>query len=490
VESEFYVVNLVKSDEEARSLVSKFLGLPAALTGDQVVNALAQRRTIWNLTLRLRCNPSEVFSALRRLLDRTQTPIDPLTNDDFYWLMSQVGRDAIGQLLRCSPDEALQRLFAPEQIAQLLMQAGVASEQEVQTAGSDSGSLLNRFLSKEAHPRIEEFSGTGNRWELLHELLRDQARQELAQALNSSQEEILRYLVAHIKASTQAEPTHVSRAAFGQGEGFDFIGLSKLRGLMHRFQYALIEMAKSQAAAAKGRLPGFRVAALLPAMILFHTGRQFKAALEEMLGTTQPLRQMGFRVEPLEAAGMAGRPKTSRATEPMKASIPELVLKEAPLDTQAVEGMEGREVVVRYHSPQTQQPVEILRLRGLKREDADHIQQHLPRKVGDLTLAGITLLDRVLNTQFPLFSRWKRKLREALARPNDLKSIDDAFVQCFVLSGAGLDPGAVDRNLKVCTYIKTDYSPTARVEFPKSARDIVELLQAEYSRQGQDLKLV
>ena len=38
--SEFYVVNLVRTDEEARGIVAGHIGLPASLTNEQVLGQL------------------------------------------------------------------------------------------------------------------------------------------------------------------------------------------------------------------------------------------------------------------------------------------------------------------------------------------------------------------------------------------------------------------------------------------------------------------
>ena len=452
---------------------------------------------MWNLALHLHCNPSDVFVELQRTLDKDLIQIETLTDEDFYWLMWNENRNLLGILLRCPPGETLQRLFDSDQLLQMLVKAGIVTEKENMNWRGDSEWLLGVFLSKEAYHRLAEFSGTSDRWSLLRDLLRDQARQELARSLNCSPADPLPHLIAYVKNSTQSASKPKRAGAFGKGEVLDFIGISKLRTLVHVMQFALLELSKSLADTASGRLASYNTPRNLPGLINFYIGRRFKSALESTLTLDQTLRQMDFKIESVYSPGKQESPSGRNAQPYPQAGIPPQPADPEFNKNPVMAAINARDdgagfvdVTIQYRSTKSWESVEIIHIRDVNQADAEHIQNYLPKTIGDLSSIGINLRERLLNTRIPEFSVWKRRLREAIGKANNLDEIDEAFVQCFVLSGASLKPHLTAPNLIVEPNLETGFDPSVCVEFPLALSQIAANLEAEYASQGRRLNKI
>ena len=473
MDSEFYVVNLVRTDAEARGIVAGHIGLPASLTNEQVLGQLVQREALLDAMSWLNCDEARVFVELRRRLDQAQCarhpePVDTLDEEDLRWLLGDPGRVIVGELLNCPPSVSLQSLFNNHLLAQSLIWATVLARSEA--SGMDSEELLYKLLEPASRPKLTAWSGTSDPWEWLITVLRQEAEQKLAGEFACREGDVLRYLIASIKMPQTGDRATVPSEDFGEGRVLDFIGLSKLRVLMRRFEYSLLQQATSDADLGKARLPACRVPLLLPALIRFYAGREFKAALEALLSTVEPLRRMGGHPEPSPGAAASQDDRLEAVIERDEYGTDEVA------------------VVIRCSPEPGGSPVEILRLLRCSSDNAEHIKQHLPATVGQLSRAGETLPDRVLNTLLPLASPALRTLREAIGAADDPEAVDDAFVQCFLLSGASLSATTVAPQLELKGDINTGTPPSARVEFPQSAQDIAARLREDYAREGKRLR--
>jgi hypothetical protein len=464
MKNEFYIIHLIRSNEEARCQIAMSLGLPPGLPWQQLFLHLNHNDFLRDMSTRFGCKESEVFTALRQIIEQNHVRIKPLTTDDFYWLSWRGGRTTISGLLRCPVGEALQRLFDSEQLEHLLQDAGVVDEQQMKEFRGDSERLLNKFLSRDASRKLGDYWGSSNRWEILEVMLHDQARQELSWVLNCPLRDVLTHLVARIRENYQGEPLKSQKLVFGEGKGFDFIALSKLRSICTRLERTIFESSRQFADFAKSRLLGYRIAGDLPALINYYIGGYFKSALEDILYSKQPLRLLEF----------------SKATTSPDMNLPETAILQ--IVSEPVLGNSEKVDVIIQCRTHDSQPVQVLKLSEVGTKDIQHLQSHLPRTIGDLPQIGATLSERLLNTFFPLAPGWRKSLREAISKQGDDNLIDEAFVQCFVLSGGSLSPKLIAPNLPVSENIRIDHSPDTHVEFPKTPKDIAEILQIDYER--------
>jgi len=239
--------------------------------------------------------------------------------------------------------------------------------------------------------------------------------------------------------------------------------------LLHLYRYRLIEEAKSQAHRAKSRLPGCRTPAGLPPAIEYYISGDFRSALQDLLSSKEALR------------GICSFEKIGSLEQAPRDARIELV----PMTREGDELAAGVWCV----EDQSRKRTEVLRLRYLDAERLKHIQEHLPKLIGELPQTGSTIAERVLNVMLPPASEWKRLLRAALASKTDPESPDDAFIQSLVLSRVSLRPRTGVR-LDFGRPPEVPAAPDSHVEFPLGVAEIADRLREEYRLRGKELKTI
>src|SRR5437879_13552589 len=105
MKSEFYVINLIRSDEEACRKVAESLGLAASLKAANVIYELSQTNTLWTFMMRHNCNWQDTFVEIRHLVDGELEATDTLKDEDLNLILEAKGQKLLGELLLCPPTE-------------------------------------------------------------------------------------------------------------------------------------------------------------------------------------------------------------------------------------------------------------------------------------------------------------------------------------------------------------------------------------------------
>jgi hypothetical protein len=464
--SEFYVVNLVKSDEDARKRVARHLGLENPYDWQAVVSDMSRRSTMWEFQNRHGCPWGEVFEVLRNLIDQ-KTGSSTISESDLALLVEPKAQAAIGVLVGCKQSEAIQSLLVASELRGLLEEARIPFEDNP-VFGGDSEWLLSTLLERKSMAKLQA-AGVTDMWGCLNDFLRDNVKEKLTAELNCPPDDVLRELIRHVKARLAAPVKNQINA----GEAlFDIVALSRLRSYLNQYRQHLLREAKLQAAKARQRLPQYRVPAVLEGLIDWYVAGNYKVSLNALLPSRQLVRTAAPSQVALFRSGFPddGQMEVVRANSDGAPGVDESI-----------------EVLVQYRKSATHSPEAITKL-ILRNDEFEELRRGFPASVSQLSPVGASLRERVVNTSVPLFCRWLRTLRNAISGTGG--ALDDRIVQAFVLAGCSLRQSSIVPELQVRQEVR-EASPTVRwVDFPQSTSAIAASIQANYRSRGQNFRVL
>jgi hypothetical protein len=470
MKSEFYIVNLIQSDADACRKVARHLGLDSSLEPREVIGELSRRNVFW-------AQSESVFEELRDILDSRHTGSQSLSDQDLRLLFHAESQMLMGKLLKCSPGESVQTLFPADDLAGILEDLDIRRSSDATSMWDDSEFLLSLILDKKAKLQA---AGITDLFGELNWRLRPNTHHDLAHQLKCDEEDTLEELVRYLKGV--ASPSGRAPSLAG-GVEYDIIAISKLRNYLHDFRERFLREAILEGGKAQARLPGHRTPGLLAGLIEYCVSGNFKTGLNSLLSSKQFLRERVTRKVT----------DSSAATGVLQAMIVPLE-QPAPLPASAPEGAPAGaqkvRVEIQYKSSANAMPLTILATDELTRDEAGQVENNMQKSCDKLSPIGANLYERILNTPLPIFSRWRRTLYAIMKSARSDDELDDSFVQCFVLSGVSFDAASIVPGLRPPQTQTAVGTANVRVEFPKGASEIANVLEEEYRKQGRNVNRV
>ncbi len=470
MKSEFYIVNLIKSDANACRKVARHLDLDSSLEPLEVIGELSRRDVFW-------AQSESVFEKLRDLLESRPTGNHTLADDDLRVLFQAGSQRLMGTLLKCSPSESVQTLFAADDLAGILEDLDIRRSSDATSMWDDSEFLLNKILDKKAKLQA---AGITDLFGELNWRLRPNTQHDLARQLKCDEEDTLEELVKYLKGF--ASPSSRPQSLVG-GVEFDIIAISKLRSYLRDCRDRFLREAIHEAGKAQARLPGHRAPGLLAGLIQYYVSGNFKTGLNGLLSSKQFLREHVTR-KVTDSSAATGVLKAMIVPLEQPASLPGSAPEGTPAGAQKVR------VEIQYRSSANAMPLTILATDELTRDEAGQVENHMQKSCDKLSPIGTNLYERILNTPIPIFSRWRRTLYAIMKSARGDDELDDSFVQCFVLSGVSFDAASIVPGLRPPQTQAAVGTANVRVEFPKGASEIAAVFEEEYRKQGRSVNRV
>jgi hypothetical protein len=460
MKSEFYIINLIQGDVDARRKVARYFGLDGSLEARELIAQLSSKSLF-------RTQSESVFEDVREVLENTLLPSTSLSDADLRLLLQAKSQKAIAKLLNCSPSESVQTLFPPDDLAEILQDVGVQRPSGTGTIWDDSEYLLSSILDKKAKLQA---AGITDLFGELSSRLRINVDRELAQKLGCHEDDVLEELIRSLKATPD---TSKSAPRLVGGVDYDIFAISRLRAYLHDFRERLVREAILEGGRAESRLPGHRAPGLMVGLIEYCFGGNYKSGLNHLLSPRQFLRER--TTEKLtESSATAGILNVAVGPVERLDGLPEKVQRETPAATQVVR------VEIHYRSSANAKPLPVLAINDMTGDEAEQVGHHLEKSCEKLSPIGANLYEKILNTSLPIFSRWRRTLYAIIKNHSGADELADSFVQCFVLAGVSFDAASLVPGLRPPQSDTAMNAPRTRLEFPKGPREIVMLLEEEY----------
>jgi len=489
MDGEMYVVQLVKISERARSVASKILHVASR---ERQLEVLKELDIAEKLAEALDCSEQTVFTEFAKRI-RDELMRDWLPSFTFFHLKllddNQV-QTPLDDLLQCGPDVGLQSLFDPVKLKRTLQKVNAP---QATSAQLDSRSLLHMILLPEHVSRIEQrYDVVFNSWgEFIQEekWLKAEAIQRLkdyAKRLSWPTEHppmhILAAFLDDLQVGKEYQETEYAQA-FGK------LALVYLRQRLLWVVERLREQAVKHAQEASTLDPSQPAYGHLPAWIEIYERGAVLRAMPYLTPDKKPLSTFipPANYEKIEQS-LDGKPDLKKPlVVEAKRIYEKRVIKVDPLKMKFFEKTKVGAFEIHCYIQGKEEAYPQLQCRGLPLDIYEHLTVVIPQLTGaDLSLAGTTLPERLLNTLVLVPDRFIRFISSSV------KELGPAFAQCLVLCGTPLPieldiPGRADLNDKLpYRSIASDKD----IAFSLSARAIKDDILSSYDQKKRSVESI
>lgn len=471
---EMYVVQLVKISERARSVAGTYLRVAGR---DRQLEALKDPHLAQKLTGPLDCSEHTVFTEFaRRIRDELQRHApSSFTLAHLQFLATDRAHIPLDNLLHCEPGKGLPGLFDPVNMKRTLQKVDPTRAASIPLA---PGSLLSAILLPHHISSFEQQYGVGvNDWGAFiqeEKWLTGEALRQLRDYANSviwPAEYPPMSILAAFLDDLQEE---------GQGtdhrQTFDKLALAYLRQRLLWVVETLREQAVKHAQQASTLDPSQQAYGHLPAWLEIYERGAVLRAMPYLTPDRKPLSTFIPSSNYKVFQSLDGKPDLKKPLLVETKRIYEKgLIKKTKVGAFEIHcSLQGRQEAY----PQ-------LQCRGLPLDIYEHLIAVIPQLTGaDLSPAGKTLAEQLLNTLVPVPDRFIRFINSAV------KKLGPAFAQCLVFCGTPL-PIELDLPGRADLHNKLPYKPIASGEdmtFSYSARAIEDEILSSYHQRNRPVK--